>query len=116
MGPFTSFIGGYITNPDATSGCLYCPYRTTDQFMLNNFNIEYAHHWRNLGIIMGVVLFNVRSLFALISSPMLIRTLGICDIHPYVYIPYQEGQFIQETIEDMTGRFYFEYNAIRIMK
>ncbi|OAX36454.1 pleiotropic drug resistance ABC transporter [Rhizopogon vinicolor AM-OR11-026] len=65
MDPFISFAGGYITNPDATAGCLYCPYRTTDEFMFNNFNIEYSHHWRNLGIVLGVVAFNVFAIFAL---------------------------------------------------
>jgi ATP-binding cassette subfamily G (WHITE) protein 2 (SNQ2) len=63
MGPFTSFAGGYITNPAATVGCLYCPFRTTDQFMFTSFHVEYSHRWRNLGILMGVVVFNVRSFF-----------------------------------------------------
>lgn len=66
MDPFTSFAGGYITNPAATAGCLYCPFRTTDQFMFTSFHVEYAHRWRNLGILLGVVVFNVRS-FSLTS-------------------------------------------------
>ncbi|KAG2357235.1 ABC-2 type transporter-domain-containing protein [Suillus spraguei] len=47
MDPFISYGGGYITNPNATTQCLYCPYRTTDEFMYSNFNILYSHRWRN---------------------------------------------------------------------
>ncbi|KAG1888173.1 ABC-2 type transporter-domain-containing protein [Suillus subluteus] len=64
MDPFISFSGGYVTNPDATSQCLYCPYRTTDQFMYSSFNILYSHHWRNTGIVLGVAVFNVCAVFA----------------------------------------------------
>lgn len=64
LDPFISFAGGYITNPDATTQCLYCPYRTTDQFMLSSFNILYSHHWRNTGIVLGIVVFNVFAVFA----------------------------------------------------
>jgi hypothetical protein len=69
MDPFISFAGGYITNPDATAGCLYCPYRTTDEFMSSNFNIQYSHHWRNLGILLGVVVFNVRFFYLHLTLP-----------------------------------------------
>ncbi|KAG2033358.1 pleiotropic drug resistance ABC transporter [Suillus americanus] len=64
MDPFISFAGGYLTNPDATTECLYCPYRTTDEFMFSSFNILYSHHWRNTGIVLGVVVFNVCAMFA----------------------------------------------------
>ena len=60
LGPFISVIGGYLEDPDASSQCRYCPARTTDQFLFNNFNMEYTHHWRNLGIVLGVTVFNVR--------------------------------------------------------
>ncbi|KAG0700795.1 ABC-2 type transporter-domain-containing protein [Suillus ampliporus] len=65
MDPFISSAGGYLTNPGATTECLYCPYRTTDEFMLSNFNIEFSHDWRNLGIVLGVVVFNVFAIFVL---------------------------------------------------
>jgi ATP-binding cassette subfamily G (WHITE) protein 2 (SNQ2) len=64
MDPFISFAGGYLTNPDATSQCLYCPYRTTDQFMFSSFNILYSDHWRNTGIVLGIVVFNIFAIFA----------------------------------------------------
>ncbi|KIJ14869.1 hypothetical protein PAXINDRAFT_169539 [Paxillus involutus ATCC 200175] len=65
MGPYISRAGGYLTNPDATSACVFCPFETTDQFMALSFNIEYSHHWRDLGIVLGVVVFNVFAIFAL---------------------------------------------------
>ncbi|KAG1807446.1 ABC-2 type transporter-domain-containing protein [Suillus subaureus] len=64
MDPFISSAGGYLTNPDATTECLYCPYRTTDQFMFSSFNILDSHHWRNTGIVLGIVVFNVCAIFA----------------------------------------------------
>ncbi|KAF9228275.1 pleiotropic drug resistance ABC transporter [Gyrodon lividus] len=65
MGPYLAHAGGYLTNPEATSACAFCPFETTDQFLMLSFNIEYSHHWRNLGIVLGVVVFNVFALFAL---------------------------------------------------
>jgi len=58
MDPFISYAGGYITSASPTE-CLYCPYRTTDQFMVS-LNMSYSHDWRNLGILLGVTVFNVR--------------------------------------------------------
>jgi len=99
MGPFTSFAGGYITNPAATVGCLYCPFRTTDQFMFTSFHVEYSHRWRNLGILMGVVVFNVRSFFDFLSNSLIQNRfyVGICDIHADIFIPYPEGKIVQAT-------------------
>ncbi|KAH7882924.1 ABC-2 type transporter-domain-containing protein [Phlebopus sp. FC_14] len=65
MSPFIAHAGGYLTNPDATSSCQYCPFQTTDQFMMATFNIEYSHHWRNFGIMLGVCVFNVSVMFVL---------------------------------------------------
>ena len=62
LGPFISATGGYVTNPDASSACLYCEFRTTDQFLVNSFNIEWGHHWRNFGLMWVFIGFNVRLL------------------------------------------------------
>jgi ATP-binding cassette subfamily G (WHITE) protein 2 (SNQ2) len=59
MGPYMSYAGGYLTNPDATLACRFCPFATTDQVMMLSYNIEYGHHWRDLGIMLGSVVFNV---------------------------------------------------------
>lgn len=57
-----SYAGGYLTNPNATSECLYCPFQTTDQYLYSGFNIEYSHRWRDVGILFGFIVFNVRRL------------------------------------------------------
>ncbi|KAF8069197.1 pleiotropic drug resistance ABC transporter [Lyophyllum atratum] len=57
-------FGGYVTNPDATSSCSFCAYATTDQFLGSNFNIFYSHHWRNFGILIGYIIFNIAAIYA----------------------------------------------------
>ncbi len=59
MGPYISTAGGYMTNPDATSGCQYCSFSTTDAFLNGSFNIYYDNHWRDMGIFAAFVVFNV---------------------------------------------------------
>ncbi|KIJ60833.1 hypothetical protein HYDPIDRAFT_43039 [Hydnomerulius pinastri MD-312] len=61
---FVDSVGGYLMNPDATDACQYCPYRTTDQYMLNSFNIKYSLHWRDAGIMLGTIVFNVFAIYA----------------------------------------------------
>lgn len=64
MQQYISQVGGYLTNPDATSNCQFCQYRTTDEFLGNSFNILYSHRWRDIGIVLGITVFNVsRDLF-----------------------------------------------------
>lgn len=65
MQNFIDIAGGYLQNPDASSDCLYCSARTTNELLLRNFNIEYSHRWRNVGIILGVTVFNVAAVFML---------------------------------------------------
>ena len=59
MGPFMSYAGGYLTNPNSTAACRYCAYDTTDAFLETNFNVFASHHWRDLGIFAAFVCFNV---------------------------------------------------------
>jgi hypothetical protein len=61
LGLFISRMGGFVTNPGATTACNYCAFRTTDEFMGLRFNIHYARHWRNLGIFIAFAAFNVCS-------------------------------------------------------
>ena len=63
MAKYIDAVGGYLSNPEATSDCLFCSSRTTDQFLERSFNIDYGHRWRNTGIILGVTVFNVRLSF-----------------------------------------------------
>ena len=59
MDPYISVSGGYLTNPNATAECAFCPFRTTDELLQLYFNISYEHHWRDLGIVLGVAGINV---------------------------------------------------------
>lgn len=56
---YISANGGYIANPAATSQCQFCSYRTTDEYLNNNFNIKYSNRWRDLGIFIVFIVFNV---------------------------------------------------------
>ncbi|KAG1766364.1 ABC-2 type transporter-domain-containing protein [Suillus placidus] len=76
MGPFMEFSGGYLTNPEATEGCQYCPYKTADQYMYSRFNIKDSDHWRNLGIVFGFVAFNIIAVFWF-TYFMRIRTVSV---------------------------------------
>ena len=60
LGRHISDNGGYLSNPTATSQCQFCSYRTTDEYLGNNFNIEYSQRWRNAGIFIAFIAFNVR--------------------------------------------------------
>ncbi|PPQ79035.1 hypothetical protein CVT25_002344 [Psilocybe cyanescens] len=59
MAQYISSRGGYLTNSDASSGCRFCPSRTTDEWMGPTFNIFYRHHWRDFGIFCAYILFNL---------------------------------------------------------
>ncbi|PPR00332.1 hypothetical protein CVT24_004615 [Panaeolus cyanescens] len=63
MDAFISRMGGYVTDPNATASCEFCSVRTTDQFLNAAFNIYYENHWRNFGIMMGYIVFNVALVF-----------------------------------------------------
>ncbi|TFK22472.1 hypothetical protein FA15DRAFT_757994 [Coprinopsis marcescibilis] len=65
MGPFLSYAGGYMTNPEDSAACNYCSTRTTDDFLVRNFNIDYAHRWRNVGIMCAFTVFNIVMVFVL---------------------------------------------------
>ncbi|TEB24253.1 hypothetical protein FA13DRAFT_1756871 [Coprinellus micaceus] len=56
---------GTWTNPEATSACQFCSTRTTDQFLEASFNIFYSHRWRNVGIMLAFIGFNVFAIYGL---------------------------------------------------
>jgi len=63
MQQYISDIGGYLTDPNATSDCEFCSVRTTDEFLSANFNIQDFHHWRNLGFVLAFIIFNVSCIY-----------------------------------------------------
>ncbi|KAJ3034459.1 hypothetical protein HDV00_005010 [Rhizophlyctis rosea] len=54
-GPYNS---GYLSNPDATDVCKWCPYRSGDDFYAA-FDWDYGHRWRNFGIFAAYWIFNI---------------------------------------------------------
>lgn len=60
LDPYISRAGGYLTNPDSTSACQFCSFRTTDEFLDLSFNIKYSNRWRDVGIFIAFIVFNVR--------------------------------------------------------
>ena len=67
-----SRAGGYLTNPDATTACQFCSFRTTDEFLDLSFNIKYSNRWRDVGIFIAFIAFNVRDFS--VSSAYLVLT------------------------------------------
>ena len=45
-GAFADMSGGFLLNPDATSGCEYCPISSGNQY-LATLNIEASQKWRS---------------------------------------------------------------------
>jgi len=64
LGRHISDNGGYLSNPTATSQCQFCSYRTTDEYLGNNFNIEYSQRWRDVGIFIAFIAFNIFCVYA----------------------------------------------------
>ncbi|KAG7087521.1 hypothetical protein E1B28_013480 [Marasmius oreades] len=65
LDPFIQNASGYLADSTPGSSCLYCAARTTDEFLDANFHIQYSHHWRDLGVVWGYVVFNVVAIFVL---------------------------------------------------
>ncbi|KZT26095.1 pleiotropic drug resistance ABC transporter [Neolentinus lepideus HHB14362 ss-1] len=63
---YIAAAGGYLTNPDATSACHFCSVANTDQFLEGNFNIQYSHRWRDVGLLFVYVAFNIAATYGLL--------------------------------------------------
>ena len=79
-------------NPDATSSCQFCAFRTTDQFLALSFNIRYSHHWRNAGIFLGFTVLNVSTVpvASLIHITHFFLPSDRRALRIHVYIPNQD--------------------------
>ncbi|KZF23845.1 putative ABC transporter [Xylona heveae TC161] len=51
-------FGGYLTNPDATSGCNFCQVSETNIF-LKQVSSDFSDRWRNFGLMWVYVIFNI---------------------------------------------------------
>jgi hypothetical protein len=64
MKTFMQTSMGYLSNPDASEGCAYCPLDAADGF-LTSYDIRYEDRWRNFGIMWAFVAFNIAGAFFL---------------------------------------------------
>lgn len=55
---FQMHAPGYLLNPQGTSACEYCPWSLADQ-VLEQAGIEWSQRWRNFGLGMAYIAFNV---------------------------------------------------------
>ncbi|KAB8291254.1 hypothetical protein EYC80_009941 [Monilinia laxa] len=53
----TSADVGYLTNPDATTNCGYCPYASGEEYM-RTLNVSPRDKWRYFGIFLGFCISN----------------------------------------------------------
>lgn len=60
---FLSTAAGYLTNPDATTNCAYCPYSTGDQYAAT-MNFHPSQRWRDWGICIVFCASNTILIFA----------------------------------------------------
>ncbi|KAI1076620.1 ABC-2 type transporter-domain-containing protein [Whalleya microplaca] len=56
-GGFAQTAGGYLLNPNASSGCQYCPYSVGNQY-LATLNIDADEKWRDFGIFLAFCVSN----------------------------------------------------------
>jgi len=59
LGPYMSSRGGYLQDLNATTACQLCSARTTDDMLGGVYNLFYENHWRDFGVVMVFVVFNV---------------------------------------------------------
>lgn len=57
MEAYIQLRGGYVTNPDATANCGFCPMSSTDTFLLG-VSSEFSTAWRNFGLMWVYIAFN----------------------------------------------------------
>lgn len=58
MSDYISMAGGYLTNENATSDCLFCTIGETNTF-LETVSTSYGDRWRNFGILWAFIIFNI---------------------------------------------------------
>lgn len=78
--PYIENAGGYIWDANARDVCRYCPMRNTDQFLGPLFNIYYENHWRDFGLLLVFIAFNV-SCISSINELVGLRTNDALRFH-----------------------------------
>jgi len=57
-GQFIQRSGGYLLDPNATSGCQYCPYRVGDEYLVG-LDLKFGNRYRDLGIFVAFICSNI---------------------------------------------------------
>ncbi|KAF8598979.1 pleiotropic drug resistance ABC transporter [Ceratobasidium sp. AG-I] len=57
MSQYISQAGGYLLNPDESTGCQFCPRSSADTY-LSTLNMSFSHRWRNIGLLFAYIIFN----------------------------------------------------------
>ncbi|KAJ3022526.1 hypothetical protein HKX48_005943 [Thoreauomyces humboldtii] len=55
---FFTYAPGYLTNPDETGTCNYCPFANGNEY-IETFSWDFGHRWRNFGIFSCYWAFNI---------------------------------------------------------
>jgi ABC-type multidrug transport system permease subunit len=94
MQDYISMAGGYLANPEATTGCQFCSSRTTDEFLGRSFNIYYKNHWWQFGVFCSYIIFNVSTSFFLmdVSAEPTVAWSDCSHIRIDVALPHSYGQ------------------------
>jgi ATP-binding cassette subfamily G (WHITE) protein 2 (PDR) len=58
MESYIGAAGGYLLDPQATDSCNFCQIADTDVF-LSSFNMSYGNRWRDLGLMVVYIAFNI---------------------------------------------------------
>ena len=58
MQQYISTAGGYLQNPDVTSGCQFCSAANTNVY-LEQLSSQYSTRWRNFGVMWAFIIFNI---------------------------------------------------------
>ena len=64
METYMNVVGGYLSNPNATTTCDFCSGSSTNTY-LAALASKYSNRWRNFGIMWAFVIFNVGAALAL---------------------------------------------------
>lgn len=62
MAEFLKRAPGYINNMNDTMNCQYCKYSKGEDFY-EGLNMEFGHRWRNTGIFIAYIVFNIGLVF-----------------------------------------------------
>ncbi|KAI8068628.1 ABC-2 type transporter-domain-containing protein [Gongronella butleri] len=64
----TTGVTGYLSNPNAVAPeqCGYCLYNTGNEFFESRFGWSFANKWRNFGILLAYLIFNIALVVVLV--------------------------------------------------